>query len=162
MKKETKFFIGAFTVIALGAYLVYRFISKSKSETTDILGTTPSTSGTTPSTSGTKTSTIVSNVLPLATYPLKNGSKGSNVIVLQKWLNDNSYASPKLVPDGAFGSKTEMAVKQMQQFPNQKAILDYNSFNTSFKIGQVTKDFYEIFVTKTKAMPSSSNNLFGL
>jgi len=169
MKKNNRnLFIGAFAVIGVGAYLVYRFISKNKSintgmpsSTPSTSGTTPSTSGTTPSTSGTTASTIVSTVLPLASYPLKNGSKGSNVIVLQKWLNDNGYASPKLVTDGIFGAKTESAVRTMQQFPNQKSILDYNSFNATFKMGQITKDFYDIFVTKTKAIPNKIGGILG-
>ena len=161
MIKNKKLFYGAFAVIGLGAYLVYRFISKNKSTNTGMPSSTPSTSGTTPSTSGTTASTIVSTVLPLASYPLKNGSKGSNVIVLQKWLNDSGYASPKLVTDGVFGAKTESAVRTMQQFPNQKSILDYNSFNATFKMGQITKDFYDIFVTKTKAIPNKTGGILG-
>jgi len=154
--KNRNLFIGAFAVIGVGAYLVYRFISKTKggeqltytdSVKQDVKGAT---------------NAVVNTVLPNASFPLKNGSKGSNVIVLQKWLNDSGYASPKLVTDGVFGAKTESAVRTMQQFPNQKSILDYNSFNATFKMGQITKDFYDIFVTKTKAIPNKIGGVLGL
>jgi hypothetical protein len=164
--KNRNLFIGAFAVIGVGAYLVYRFATKAKTigmstptdkeQDTKTNDTKPKTT-----TNDTKPKTTAS-VLPVAPYPLKNGSKGSNVIVLQKWLNDSGYASPKLVTDGVFGAKTESAVRTMQQFPNQKSILDYNSFNVTFKMGQITKDFYDIFVTKTKAIPNKIGGVLGL
>lgn len=143
MTKNKKLFFGAFAVIGVGAYLVYRFISKTKKGETltytesvkqDVKGAT---------------STIVNAVLPTASYPLKNGSKGSNVQMLQNWLNKNGYASPKLVADGIFGAKTESAVRNMQEFPNQKAIADYISnlaFSTNFAYGQVSLEFFTKFV----------------
>ena len=144
MKKSNRnLFIGAFAVIGVGAYLVYRFISKTKKGETltypesvkqDVKGAT---------------STIVNAVLPTASYPLKNGSKGSNVQMLQNWLNKNGYASPKLVADGIFGAKTESAVRNMQEFPNQKAIADYisnSAFSTNFVYGQVSLEFFTKFV----------------
>ncbi len=143
MTKNKKLFLGAFAVIGVGAYLVYRFISKTKKGETltypesvkqDVKGAT---------------STIVSAVLPVASYPLKNGSKGSNVITLQNWLNKNGYAQPNLTPDGVFGAKTESAVRNMQEYPNQKAIADYissNSFSTNFVYGQVSLEFFTKFV----------------
>jgi hypothetical protein len=143
MTKNKKLFLGAFGLIALGSYLVYRYISKTKkgknltygeSVKEDVKGATD---------------TIVSAVLPVAPFPLKNGSKGSNVIVLQKWLNDKGYASPKLVTDGIFGAKTESAVRNMQEFPNQKAIADYISngiWSTGFAYGKISQEFYTKFI----------------
>lgn len=143
MIKDKKIFWSAFAVIGVGAYLIYSFISKTKKEQTlsytdsvkeDVKGATNS---------------VVSAVLPLAPYPLKNGSKGSNVVVLQKWLNDNGYASPKLTTDGIFGAKTESAVRNMQENANQKAIFDYvnnSMWTTDFAYGKVSQDFFTKFV----------------
>jgi hypothetical protein len=143
MTKNKKLFLGAFAVIGVGAYLVYRYISKTKKG--EALTYTESVKDDVKS----ATSTIVKTVLPVASYPLKNGSKGSNVQMLQNWLNKNGYASPKLVADGVFGAKTETAVRNMQENPNQKAIADYissNAFGTSFVYGQVSLEFFTKFV----------------
>ena len=143
MTKNKKLFLGAFAVIGVGAYLVYRYISKTKKG--EALTYTESVKDDVKS----ATSTIVKTVLPVASYPLKNGSKGSNVQMLQNWLNKNGYASPKLVADGVFGAKTESAVRNMQENPNQKAIYDYisgNAFSTNFVYGQVSLEFFTKFV----------------
>ena len=143
MIKDKKLFWGAFAVIGLGAYLIYSFVSKTKK------GQTLSYTDSVKQDVKDATSAVVNTVLPVASYPLKNGSKGSNVITLQKWLNDNGYASPKLVTDGAFGAKTESAVRNMQENPNQKAIFDYvnNSiWTTDFAYGKVSQDFFTKFV----------------
>lgn len=143
MIKDKKLFWGAFAVIGLGAYLIYSFVSKTKK------GQTLSYTDSVKQDVKGATSAVVNTVLPVASYPLKNGSKGSNVITLQKWLNDNGYASPKLVTDGAFGAKTESAVRNMQENPNQKAILDYINnamWTTDFAYGQVSQDFFTKFV----------------
>jgi hypothetical protein len=143
MTKNKKLFLGAFAVIGVGAYLVYRYISKTKKG--EALTYTESVKDDVKS----ATSTIVKTVLPVASYPLKNGSKGSNVQMLQNWLNKNGYASPKLVADGVFGAKTESAVRNMQENPNQKAIYDYissNAFSTNFVYGQISLEFFTKFV----------------
>jgi hypothetical protein len=144
MKKSNRnLFIGAFAVIGVGAYLVYRFISKTKK------GETLTYPESVKQDVKVATSTIVNAVLPVASYPLKNGSKGSNVQMLQNWLNKNGYASPKLVADGIFGAKTESAVRNMQEFPNQKAIADFisnSAFSTNFAYGQVSLEFFTKFV----------------
>jgi hypothetical protein len=143
MTKNKKLFLGAFAVIGVGAYLVYRYISKTKKG--EALTYTESVKDDVKS----ATSNIVSAVLPVAPYPLKNGSNGSNVITLQNWLNKNGYAQPNLIPDGFFGAKTESAVRKMQEYPNQKAIADYisgNAFSTNFVYGQVSLEFFTKFV----------------
>jgi lysozyme family protein len=143
MIKNKKLFYGAFAVIGLGAYLVYRFISKTKS------GEQLTYAESVKQDVNTATNTIKDIVLPVASYPLKNGSKGSNVVTLQKWLNDKGYASPKLVTDGIFGAKTESAIKLMQETPYEKTISDYISkaqFTSDYSFGQVSQDFYQKFV----------------
>jgi hypothetical protein len=143
MTKNKKLFFGAFGLIALGAYLVYRYSVKTKKG--EKLTYTESVKEDVKD----ATSTIVNTVLPVASYPLKKGSKGSNVVVLQRWLNNNGYAEPKLVTDGIFGAKTESAVINMQEYANQKVIADYvvnNLFNTNFAYGQVSQDFFTKFV----------------
>lgn len=143
MTKNKKLFWGAFGVIALGSYLVYRFISKTKS------GQNLTYTDSVKQDIKSATNTIKDVVLPSASYPLKVGSKGSNVVTLQKWLNDKGYASPKLVTDGVFGAKTESAVKLMQDTPYEKAISDYINdaiWGTNYSSGQVSKEFYDKFV----------------
>jgi hypothetical protein len=143
MIKNKKLFWGAFGVIALGSYLVYRFYSKTKS------GQDLTYAESVKEDVNTATKTVVDKVLPVASYPLKVGSKGSNVMLLQNWLNDKGYASPKLVPDGAFGVKTESAVKKMQETPYEKVISDYISkaqFSSGYSFGQVSQEFYNMFV----------------
>ena len=88
MIKNKKLFWGAFGVIALGSYLVYRFYSKTKS------GQDLTYAESVKEDVNTATKTVVDKVLPVASYPLKVGSKGSNVMLLQNWLNDKGYASP--------------------------------------------------------------------
>jgi len=143
MTKNKKLFLGAFGLIALGYYLVYRYISKTKKGEKLTYGESVKEDV------KDATDTIVSAVSLVAPFPLKNGSKGSNVIVLQKWLNDKGYASPKLVTDGIFGAKTESAVRNMQEFANEKAIADYISngiWSTDFAYGKISQEFYTKFI----------------
>ena len=143
MTKNKKLFLGAFGLIALGSYLVYRYSVKTKK------GKKLTYTESVKEDVKDATSTIVNTVLPVASYTLKKGSKGSNVVVLQRWLNNNGYAEPKLVTDGIFGAKTESAVRNMQEYANQKVIADYvvnNLFNTNFAYGQVSQDFFTKFV----------------
>jgi hypothetical protein len=144
MTKNKKLFFGAFAVIGVGAYLVYKFATKQKTIANEMVVSGEQYQ---PETQAVKT--VVEKILPVASYPLKKGSYGSNVVTLQKWLNNNGYASPKLVTDGSFGAKTESAVRNMQEFPNQKAIADYISnlaFSTNFAYGQVSLEFFTKFV----------------
>lgn len=143
MTKNKKLFLGAFGLIALGSYLVYRYISKTKK------GEKLTYAESVKEDVKDATSTIVNAVLPVAPFPLKKGSKGSNVAVLQKWLNDSGYAEPKLATDEIFGAKTESAVRNMQEYATQKVIADYivnNMFSTNFAYGQVSQEFFTKFV----------------
>lgn len=154
-KNNTYLFAGAFVVIGAGAFLIYRFATKSKSVSGFVSEQKPNETSTGSASSSTSTGTTASTPSSLAStsFPLKNGSKGSQVQVLQKWLNDKGYANPKLVQDGVFGAKTESTVKSMQNNAFEKAISDYlldSALMGNYKLGQVTKDFYDIFVTKTK------------
>jgi hypothetical protein len=144
MTKNKKLFFGAFAVIGVGAYLVYKFATKQKTRANEMVVSGEQSQPETPA-----VKTVVEKILPVANYPLKKGAYGSNVVTLQKWLNNNGYASPKLVTDGSFGAKTESAVRNMQEFPNQKAIADYISnlaFSTNFAYGQVSLEFFTKFV----------------
>ncbi len=143
MTKNNKLFLGAFVLIGTGAYLVYRFVTKTKS------GQNLSYADSVKEDVKSATNTIKDVVLPVASFPLKNGSKGSNVVTLQKWLNNKGYASPKLVTDGIFGAKTETAVKLMQDKPYEKSIYDYLQsaiWDKGYSVGEVSKDFYDKFV----------------
>lgn len=143
MTKNNKLFLGAFVLIGTGAYLVYRFVTKTKS------GQNLSYADSVKQDVKSATNTIKDVVLPVASFPLKNGSKGSNVVTLQKWLNNKGYASPKLVTDGVFGAKTETAVKLMQDTPYERSIYDYLEraiWDKGYSVGEVSKDFYDKFV----------------
>ena len=143
MTNNKKLFFGAFGLIALGSYLVYRYTVKTKK------GEKLTYAESVKEDVKDATSTIVNTVLPVAPFPLKKGSKGSNVVVLQKWLNDSGYAEPKLATDGIFGAKTESAVRNMQEYATQKVIADYivnNMFSTNFAYGQVSQEFFTKFV----------------
>lgn len=167
MKKNNKYlFAGAFVVIGVGAFLIYRFATKSKSVGGVVSEQKPNETSTGSAGSSTSTGTTASTPSSLAStsFPLKNGSKGSQVQVLQKWLNDKGYSSPKLVEDGVFGVKTETAVKSMQNRAFEKSISDYlidSAFAGTYKLGQVSKDFYDIFITKTKTATAVSPSPFG-
>ena len=151
--KNKKIYIIGFSIIGAGAYFIYKYMQKRKD------GQTLSYADSVKQDTKAITSAVTSVVLPYASFPLKKGSKGSNVQTLQIWLNDKGYASPKLVPDGDFGGKTESALLKMQNNPYEKTIVDYlNSaiWSSPYVKGQVTEDFYQIFVTKTKKMPTMS------
>ena len=156
--KNKKIYIIGFSIIGAGAYFIYKYMQKRKE------GQTLSYADSVKEDLSSATSNVSSNVLPVALYPLKKGSKGSNVVTLQKWLNDKGYASPKLVTDGDFGAKTENVVKAMQDNPYEKTIVDYLSnsvWNTPYVKGQISKEFYEVFVIKTKSAPKSTSTTFG-
>lgn len=141
--KNKKVLIGGIAVLGGIALLVYRFLQKRKS------GQTLSYADSVKEDLSTATSNISNKVLPVASYPLKKGSKGSNVLVLQKWLNDSGYASPKLVADGDFGAKTEAVVKNMQNNPYEKVISDFvgrSMFTGDYQLGQISQDFFRQFV----------------
>ena len=75
-----------------------------------------------------------------ASFPLKKGSCGRQVVALQRFLND-SNSNNKLDPDGNFGPITEAAWKN-EQAP-------FSSFKTMFPDaveGQVTRSYYDTFV----------------
>lgn len=150
MKKNNRnLFIGAFAVIGVGAYLVYKFATKQKTIANEMVVSGEKSQPETPAVKTPAVKTVVEKVLPVASYPLKKGSYGSNVVTLQKWLNNNGYASPKLTTDGVFGAKTETAVRNMQEYANQKAIVDYisaSAFSTNFAYGQVSYEFFAKFV----------------
>jgi lysozyme family protein len=162
---DKQLYIGAFAVIAVGGYMVYKFMSKkpvtefdnSEDVNADTnLNTNSSVKNTTPTTN------VVTGI---ASYPLKLGSKGTNVATLQKWLNDKGYANPKLTADGVFGAKTLAALQAMQTTPYEKEIDDYiskNTINGKVTIGSVSREFYEAFVTKSNPIKNAVSSVLGI
>lgn len=75
-----------------------------------------------------------------ATFPLKKGSSGRQVVALQLFLN-NADGNNNLTPDGFFGPMTEAAWKN-EQTPFQT----FKSMNPDAIDGQVTKRYYDTFV----------------
>jgi peptidoglycan hydrolase-like protein with peptidoglycan-binding domain len=153
---DKQIYVGAFTAIALGGYLVYRFVTK---ETYTLVPNTGNDTGNAVVNSGGGSSVPKDTNVQLGTakFPLKNGSKGTNVQILQSWLNDTGDANPKLIADGIFGGKTADAVKNMQnrQIKNSKYVKQLKD-KKQLAIGEVTQDFYDVFITKTKTLKTTS------
>ena len=68
------------------------------------------------STGGSKTVTGADSTLKAATFPLKQGSSGKEVLQLQKFLNQE--ANKFLIEDGIWGSGTQKAVEDYCFRPN--------------------------------------------
>lgn len=75
-----------------------------------------------------------------ASFPLKRGSKGRQVVALQKFLNA-SDSSNKLATDGNFGPVTEAAWKK-----EQAPFATFKSMYPDAIEGQVTRGYYDTFV----------------
>jgi hypothetical protein len=155
-------YIVSLSILGVGAYFIYKRLKKNKEinpfESNDIKSETnlyDSQLADQP-----VRQPITANLLPVASYPLKNGSFGGNVQRLQVWLNDKGYSNPKLVADGKFGTKTQMAVKNMQDYPKEKIINDYlkDIFKVEWNPNEVSQEFYEVFITKTRKAPITGLN----
>jgi len=97
-------------------------------------------------TTTTTTTTTTTNV-----FPLKRGSRGKEVIKLQKWLIKEGYdigdfGSNRDGVDGIFGKMTEDAVKNNQTFDGVSVepnfARNYGKI-TPVVFGQVNKQFYD-------------------
>lgn len=75
-----------------------------------------------------------------ATFPLKKGSTGRQVVALQLFLN-NADSNNNLSPDGIFGPLTEAAWKN-----EQRPFETFKMMNPDAINGQVTKRYYDTFV----------------
>ena len=75
-----------------------------------------------------------------ASFPLKRGSKGRQVVALQKFLNA-SDSSNKLSEDGNFGPVTEAAWKK-----EQAPFATFKSMYPDAIEGQVTRGYYDTFI----------------
>jgi hypothetical protein len=75
-----------------------------------------------------------------ATFPLKKGSSGRQVVALQLFLN-NADSNNNLDPDGWFGPLTEAAWKN-----EQRPFETFKMMNPDAINGQVTKRYYDTFV----------------
>lgn len=127
MKRKTWITIGTLLVVGSGAYLgVNYFLAKRKSKDLQKQAADDLSKGN--STPAVK-----------AEFPLKKGSKGMLVSMLQEWLNKNNNET--LTVDGIFGSKTEAAVKRNQ--------MPFESFKTMYPTaveGQVSENFFTKFI----------------
>lgn len=99
MDKKTKNIIaGALAVV--GVYLLFKYFRKDK-DTKPVTPIEPP-------------KPIVPSGDSKNNYPLKKGSKGSNVKIIQDLiLNIDSSLLPKFGADGDFGSETEAAVQKL-------------------------------------------------
>jgi len=75
-----------------------------------------------------------------ATFPLKKGSTGRQVVALQLFLN-RADSNNNLSPDGIFGPLTEAAWKN-----EQRPFETFKMMNPDAINGQVTKRYYDTFV----------------
>ena len=75
-----------------------------------------------------------------ASFPLRRGSKGRQVVALQKFLNA-SDSSNKLSEDGNFGPVTEAAWKT-----EQAPFATFKSMYPDAIEGQVTRGYYDTFI----------------
>ena len=88
------------------------------------------------------------NNKPKKKFPLKKGSRGAEVVALQKFLNEvglgnllGTFGKNKDGVDGIFGNATESAVKQQQSpFTNFQIMYPKAVF------GQVSEDYYNMFI----------------
>lgn len=116
MAKTKNIIAGALALV--GAYFVYQYFTKGK-KPSFLPSATPSESG---SQVGTKTTAPAKD-----SFPLKKGSKGNNVTMLQQLiLKIDKSLLPKFGADGDFGSETEAAV---QKLLNKKTVDGQNDFN---------------------------------
>ena len=104
--------------ILAGLFAIYWFFIKGKtaSATTDkntAVQPTGTASGTT-KTTGTKSTAALGN----AEFPLKQGSKGQQVLHVQAYLN--IIKGEKLVLDGIFGPATEAAITRAYPLSNKQ------------------------------------------
>jgi len=156
MKKQTVIFLSITAALTgVVGFFVYNLYKKPKQfeEISEEQLTEESSGSVYPST----TTSIAPKKLSSTSFPLKKGKVGLEVQVLQRWLNKEGYANPILDDDGDFGPKTLAAVQKMQQYPNEKLILDYNNkklWENAYTPGEIDSEFYKIFVTKTLSKPN--------
>lgn len=122
--------VGIGLVVASGAYLGASYIiSKRKAKKSQDEALKELNQG-----ESSATSTLVAQE-----FPLKKGSKGALVEMLQDWLNKEN--NEDLVVDGVFGSKTEAAVKR-----NQTPFETFKTMHPQAVEGQVSEEFFKTFI----------------
>lgn len=122
--------VGIGLVVASGAYLGASYIiSKRKAKKSQEDAKKALEAG----------STSVSSTAIAQEFPLKKGSTGVLVEMLQEWLNKENNESLKV--DGKFGPKTEDAVKR-----NQTPFETFKAMHPEAIEGQVSEKFFKTFV----------------
>ena len=124
--------LGSLSAVGLG-YFVYWLNKRPGGVTAAIQSATQSVTNVV---SGGGSDSITSD----ASFPLKRGSKGRQVVALQKFLNA-SDSSNKLATDGNFGPVTEAAWKK-----EQAPFATFKSMYPDAIEGQVTRGYYDTFV----------------
>lgn len=126
-KKGNTYLIIAGVVVVLGVG-AYMFLKRRQKKKMDLLYDVPSNSSSSSSSSG-------GGSYSGRGFPLKKGSGGSQVVALQKYLNDvGSYG---LDVDGKFGNLTKGALEEEQSpFANLKVSYPSEVF------GQVSEEYY--------------------
>lgn len=154
MKKQDKLILGAVGLVVVGGYLVFSYIKnrKIKSNIEDEMIA--------------EEKEVKENVHlnSEASFPMKLGSKGKQVGVLQKYLNTKGYPEPNLVVDGIWGAKTDLAVSKLLNYPYEKQIAEWRTnalLNKKLSGNQITKEFYDRFILGIKPK-AETPNLFKL
>lgn len=107
-----------------GVYFIYQYFKKGTASNTF----TPAESG-----GSSSTSVTTSSKKPTDSFPLKKGSKGDNVrMVQQLLLKIDKTLLPKFGADGDFGSETESAVQKVLNKKTVDGQNDLNKLNTIF------------------------------
>jgi peptidoglycan hydrolase-like protein with peptidoglycan-binding domain len=152
MKKNQQLVLGAVALVGIGGYLIVSYFKKNKavkSKEDEIIADLVS-----------NPEAIKNNVhlSTQATFPMKLGSKGKQVAVLQQYLNNEGYPDPKLVVDGIWGEKTEMAVTKLLQYPYKKDIAEWRTkalLERKLSGNQITREFYDKFVMMLPEKPTA-------
>lgn len=147
MKKQDKLILGAVGLVVVGGYLVFSYIKNKKTKSniedemiTDLISNEQA---------------VKQNVhlTSEATFPMKLGSRGKQVAVLQKYLNNKGYPEPNLVVDGIWGEKTDLAVSKLLTTPYEKEIAEWRTdalLKRKLSGNQITREFYDRFVLGIK------------
>jgi len=149
MNSNTKKIIAGFAVV-VGVYFIYTYFKKPKMDKRTEPSPAPSPSPSPSPSSNDK-------------YPLKKGSKGSNVTKIQKFiLGIDPTLLPKFGADGDFGTETEAAIEKLLGKKIVEAS-DYNTLQTMFNKKKASLSYMDTTPKRdVLGIPSYRSNPFGL
>lgn len=135
MKKNKKIIIIILVILAVALIAYFVFFRKKP--------TTPAAAGTGTPEPGTTAKGSVKNIDPAPQFPIKKGSQGDNVKLLQKFLNLNNKAPfVEIDVDGYFATATEAALLRTTG-KKEVSEADFNGFLN--KIPIIISPFKPIF-----------------